>query len=424
MPANPAFENASHRRSELPPSWPISLEPAILATLSQPTPLLVCDLGVVRDRYHSLLERIPDARCFYAVKCNSSPEILRALAVVGSGFEIASAGELAQLRAIGVDPAGVLYSNPMKPPRHIAEAHAAGVWRFAADSECELEKLATHAPGSAVYVRLAVDDSASVFPLSRKFGADPATAEDLLILAARLGLRPYGITFHVGSQCASPRAWRRAIGQAGLLMARLHNHGIVIEMLDMGGGFPARYVDPVPSLDEITDAITPSLDTLLPYTPRLLAVEPGRYLVAESAVMVASVLGRERRGEENWIYLDIGAYNGLMESKQVDGGWEFPLWTSCPNHASGPTLPFVVSGPSCDSSDTMFFGAQLPAGIDVDDKVYIGSAGGYTLSYASNFNGFEMPTPIFLEGEVGSKHGESAHDGPSVIPLRRSGRAA
>jgi ornithine decarboxylase len=383
---------------DLPRQWPERLHPRALADIDAPTPYLLCDLDTVAERYNRFTTTMQGVNCFYAMKCNSTPEVLRTLASLGAGFEVASVGELRMLQDIGVDPADVLYSNPIKPPAHIAAAHKAGLWRFAFDSEGELHKLAQYAPGSAVYIRLRVDDSTSIFPLSRKFGAEAHEARALLLLARSLGLRPYGVTFHVGSQCGTTSAWRQAIASAGRLMTRLAEDGLTLEMLNLGGGFPARYVERVPSLRQIADAIYPALDELLPYRPAVLAAEPGRHLVAESGVLVASVLGREVRAGENWVYLDVGSYNGMMETQQTVNQWRFPLWSSRLDHAVVPHLPFTVTGPTCDSSDTMFYGVALPSTIDVGDRLYIGSAGAYTLSYASAFNGFPPPTPLFVGG--------------------------
>src|SRR5918996_286980 len=310
-------------RLQLPAYWPQALRPEALNQMGHPTPFLVCDLETVRERYARLTAALPGVRCFYAVKCNPEPELLEAFAQLGSSFEVASCAELRMLQKLGVDPEKVLYSNTVKPAAHIAESFAAGLWRFAFDSEGELYKLAQHAPGAAVYVRLRVDDSTSLFPLSRKFGAEAQEARALLLLARSLGLRPYGVTFHVGSQCTTTTAWRQAIA-------------------------------------------------------------PGRYLVAESAVLVGGVLGREVRAGENWAYLDVGAYNGLMETQQTVNQWRYPLWSSRPDHGAADQVPFTVTGPSCDSSDTTFFGVYLPATLDAEDRLYIGSAGAYTLSYASS----------------------------------------
>jgi ornithine decarboxylase len=381
---------------EFPPHWPDALRPELLARIEHPTPYLICDLATVRDRYRRLVACLPGIDCYYALKCNSAPEVLETLDGLGSRFEIASVGELAKLEPLGIDPADVVYSNPVKPPEHIDATFKAGVWRFAFDSLNELEKLAQHAPGAAVYVRLRVDDSKSIFPLSRKFGAPAHEARDLMLAAREFGLRPYGVTFHVGSQCTAPSAWRKAITIVGRLLTKLADEGVRLEMLNMSGGFPARYAEPVPSIGQIAGTIEPALRTLLPYRMRHVAVEPGRHLVAESAVLVSRVIGREVRAGENWLYLDVGAYNGLIETHQTGNRWRFPLWSSCEDHATVPQELFTITGPTCDSSDTTFVAMMLPATIGIGDCLYIGSAGAYTLSYASSFNGFPPPAPIYV----------------------------
>jgi len=381
---------------EVPASWPASLHPAILARVDHPTPYLICDLETVRERYRRFTRVLPDFNCYYAVKCNAAPEVLETLAELGSSFEIASLGELELLQSIDIDPRDVIHSNPVKPPAHIAASYAAGLSRFAFDSENELYKLARHAPGCSVYLRVRVDDSTSVFPLSRKFGVEPPQAKSLLLLARRLGLRPYGVTFHVGSQCTDPRAWQAAIGSMGSLLAELDDAGLRLEMLNVSGGFPARYADPVPEPEHIAGSILPALERDLPYVPSHLAAEPGRYLVAESSVLAAGVIGREVRAGESWIYLDVGAYNGLIETTQTRHRWRYPLWSSRRDHAEALQDFFTVTGPTCDSSDTLFFGAALPSTLEVGDTLYIGSAGAYTMSYASSFNGFPPPTLLYV----------------------------
>jgi len=378
-----------------PAAWPDSLAPDLLRLVDVPTPYLATDLDTVVARYRAFTAAMPWVTAFYAMKCNPSPEILRTLAAQGSSFEVASAGELRMLRTLGVDPANVLYSNPIKPPGHIAAAAGLGLWRFAFDSPGELAKISERAPGAAVYVRLRVDDSTSVFPLSGKFGTDVEDAYDLMLLARRLGLRPYGVTFHVGSQCESTGAWRSALRTAGELMGRLRPEGIELEMLDLGGGFPARYLAGEPSIEQIGEVIGGELD-LLPYRPGMIAAEPGRHFVAESSVLAATVIGRETRGDQNWLYLEVGAYHGMVEPAQAPAGWDYPTWTSLEDHAEIPRLPFTLTGPTCDSSDTFGYGVELPATVTVGDVLYFGSAGAYTLPYATSFNGFPPPTPIFV----------------------------
>jgi ornithine decarboxylase len=380
----------------LPDGWPAALHPGTLARLPETTPYLAVNLDTVRDRYARLTATLPGAEVHYAVKCNPNQAVLSCLAVEGCRFEVASIGELELLRNIGVDPVDVLYSNTVKPTAHVAAAHEAGLWRFAVDCDAELRKIARHAPGAAVYVRLRVDDHTASFPLSRKFGAEADVARSLLVRARQLGLRPYGLTFHVGSQCPAPSAWPLAIASAGRLMQQLTEDGIRLQMLDLGGGFPACYGPPVPEIEDYGTTIRGALDTLLPYRPDHLVLEPGRHLVAEAAVLVTTVICREQRAGEEWLYLDVGVYNGLMETQQMRQAWVYPILTERWREPTAPTLPYTVAGPTCDSADTMFIGMQLPADLDIGDQLYIGTAGAYTIGYASNFNGFPVPHVVVV----------------------------
>ena len=379
--------------------WPASLQPDVLDEVRSDGPFLAIDPGIIADRHHELTSLVPGLQVFYAVKCNTAEPVLQAVAACGAGFEVASAYELVQLAALGADLGQVLYSNPVKPVDHIRTAMAAGVDRFAFDSEPELRKIADVAPGARVYVRMTVPDGGSLFPLSQKFGASAEQATRLLALARYLGLVPYGITFHVGSQCTNPDSWRVALSRCDTVMRTLLRQGIKLEMVDLGGGFPARYVDPVPPIADIAVAIVDGVSRL-PYVPRLLAAEPGRYLVAESGVLATTVIGVEERDGGPWAFLDVGGYNGLMEPLQTGGHWHFPLATSGGTHRCGLHRSFTLTGPSCDSSDTLFHDVFLPATLSVGDRLYIGTTGAYTLSYASSFNGFPPPKPIVVDGSL------------------------
>jgi ornithine decarboxylase len=377
------------------PAWPSRLEPAALNEIDAATPFLATDCDVIADRLEAFVQAMPGVRPHFALKCNGAHPVLATLADGGAGFEIASIYELDVLETVGVPAEEVLFSNTVKPEQHVRDAALRGVWRFALDSEEELRKIAVAAPGSAVYVRMNVEDSHSLFPLSRKFGTSADEALRILGLAPEFGLRPYGLTFHVGSQCTDPSMYSRAVERCGLVMRRLEQDGTRIEMLNIGGGMPATYSDVVPDIVAVGDAVRVAL-ARLPYRPTLLAAEPGRYLVAESSVMAATVIGVARRGGERWAYIDIGGYNGLMEALQTGGRWLFPIRTSRLDDGQVATAPFNVTGPTCDSSDTMFYGAELPETLEAGDRLYIGSAGAYTLSYASNFNGFPLPSHVFV----------------------------
>lgn len=353
---------------------------------SRQTPELLIDLDRVAAEYHAVTSGLPGLTVHYAMKCNPHPEVLAALHALGCRFEVASAPELDLLAEVGVDPADTLFSNPVKPVGHIARAHAKGLWRFAFDSEDELDKLAAAAPGAAVYVRLAAHQIRSGVPSEGKFGVDVAAATELLLSARDRGLRPFGVAFHVGSQMLLPQAWRAPLRAVAQVMDKLAAEQVFLQMVNVGGGFPARYASTVPPLSDYAAAITTGLAGL-PYEVPVV-IEPGRAVVATAGTLRATVIGTAMRHGRRWIHLDVGAFNGLMESLETGNQLRFPITDS--RHA--PTRERChLTGPTCDSQDTIMFDVELSAGLRTGDEVYIGSTGSYTSVYASSFNGFDPP---------------------------------
>lgn len=357
------------------------------------TPYLVMDLNAVEKAYESFTAALLPTRVHYAMKCNPHERVLRCLHGVGCGFEIASYAELNDLLAIGVDPADVLFSNPVKIPEHIQACASSGLWRFAFDGVDELEKLAQYAPGSAVYVRIATDSGGSEVPSEGKFGVSTEEATDLLLMAKKLGLRPYGITFHVGSQMTRLDAWDNPIRRSAAIMRKLRSHGIQLSMLDIGGGFPASYTQGVPDITYFGEAIVSALEEHLPYEVDVVA-EPGRFLVADTGVMVTKVIGVTSRFGRRWIHLDIGAFNGMMECLETRNQLFFPIRSA---KSETEFEICTVTGPSCDSQDTLLYDVPLPRGLATGDYLFVYAAGAYTTSYASRFNGFDVPDTYTLE---------------------------
>jgi ornithine decarboxylase len=345
------------------------------------------DLDVVAGAYAAFRREVPGVTVHYAMKCNPDRGVLAALHGLGCRFEIASATELAALVDLGVDPAGVLYSNPVKPVAHIARAYRAGIRHYAADSADELAKLAKLAPGSAVTVRLAVGGQDSDVPSEGKFGVNAEDAVALLATARHFDLHPQGVAFHVGSQMMSPTAWGPPLRQVGEVMAKLLAQDVTLQTVNLGGGFPARYSTPTPPLGRYAQVINAGL-AALPY-PVAAVIEPGRALVAEAGTIVATVIGTAQRCGTRWVHLDVGAFNGLMESLETGNRLRYPLADSRRSRTRGR---FHLTGPTCDSQDTILFDAELSAQITTGDRVYIGTAGAYTTVYASQFNGFAAPT--------------------------------
>jgi ornithine decarboxylase len=367
-------------------------------------PSLVMDLDVVTEHYRRFTDALPGVAVHFAVKCNPDVPLLRHLFQQGAQFEVASYPELATLIGLGVPPGDVIFSNPVKPWWHVRDAFADGVYRFGADSEVELAKLARFAPGAAILVRLAVPPAASDVPSEGKFGVDAEAASRLLLAAVDAGLRPWGVAFHVGSQMTNPSAWVAPIQDAATIMRQLQRSGIRLAVLDIGGGFPAEYGQPVPPIEEYGECIRAALSSL-PYPIDVLA-EPGRGLVADAGRLVTTVIGLAERGGQRWVHLDVGAFNGGMEALETGHGLTLPMTDS----RGGGTAPWNVTGPSCDSQDTLRYGAALSAELQVGDRVYLHAAGAYTTAYASTFNGFDVPTIRYRRaGRPGSVR--PPHDG-------------
>lgn len=367
------------------------IPPSLLSS----TPFFIIDLSKVEAAYKNLVAVLPNCKIYYALKANSETSVINHLKHLGANFEIASANEGRLLVELGVKPHRILYSNPVKSWRHIQEVFVMGVSEFAFDAMSELDKLAAYAPGSSVYLRFSVDDHDSIFPLGKKFGARYEDIVTLALAAKERKLHFTGIAFHVGSQCLQPDRWEAALKLAGDAMRELRQHGIMLKTLNIGGGFPANYGGRVPQLASIAEIINQGVQKYLPYPVELVA-EPGRCVVAEAGTLVTSVIGRESRHGRNWLYLDAGALNGMLETLETNNTLHYPITTSVPAASGAQTAQFVLTGPTCDPQDTLFYNVTLPTTIDINDLVYIHHAGAYTIEYACRFNGFEPPKAYCL----------------------------
>ena len=362
-----------------------------LAEQQPATPCLIVDLDVIADNYAALNRYLPTAKVFYAVKANPAREVVEMLAGLGSCFDTASRPEIESVLAAGVSPDRISFGNTIKKERDIAWAFQQGIELFAFDSEAELDKLARVAPGSRVFCRLLMTCEGAEWPLSRKFGCEAEMARDLLIRAKELGLEPYGISFHVGSQQTRLDQWDIAIGKTAMLFSELNAAGIELKMINLGGGLPAHYRDEVAPVDEYSNAIMNAMTKHFGNDLPLMIVEPGRSLVGDSGVLETEVVLISRKSYEEdvrWVYLDIGKFGGLAET--MDEAIKYRL--QVPGDIEGAEKGAVVlAGPTCDSADILYEKQQykMPMSLKVGDKVRILSTGAYTTSYAAvNFNGF------------------------------------
>jgi ornithine decarboxylase len=284
---------------------------------------------------------------------------LSRLASIGCSFDIASPGELGLCRSIRGPAAFVSYGNTVKKEADIAAAYAVGINLFALDSRMELEKIGRAAPGAQTVCRLAVSGSGAQWPLSHKFGCTIDEAVDLLVDARRIGLKPAGVSFHVGSQQMEPDAWRLAIHRAGEVFQHAAQRGVELEFLNLGGGLPAHYASAPPPLEAYVETIRRALrQTFGSAAPRLL-IEPGRYLVGDAGVLVTEVVlvaDRPNERPPRWVYIDAGLFSGLDET--MDERIRYRLHVPGSDRPRGPA---VLAGPTCDSADILYrHGVELP----------------------------------------------------------------
>ena len=358
-------------------------------------PCVVLDLDVVRDNYAKFARALPDTRVFYAVKANPAPEVLKLLADLGSCFDTASVVEIQLALDAGATPERISFGNTIKKERDIARALELGVRLFAVDCEAEVEKIArakalTGAEDVKVFCRILCDCAGAEWPLSRKFGCAPEMAVDVLEHASRLGLEAYGVSFHVGSQQRNTESWDVALASASAIFRECADRGIHLSMVNLGGGFPTKYLKSVPAVEAYGEAIFRALSkhfgNRLPET----IIEPGRGMVGNAGVIEAEVVlvSHKSRDEDEvrWVYLDIGKFGGLAET--MDESIRYPIRT---DHDEDRKVPCVLAGPTCDSADVLYEKEPylLPVSLEIGDKVLIEGTGAYTTTYSAvAFNGF------------------------------------
>lgn len=351
-------------------------------------PTLVVDTDAVAAQYQALARGLGRARIHYAVKANPEAAILRRLVGEGASFDAASRAEIEMCLAAGARPDQVSFGNTIKRASDIAFAHAQGITHFAADARQELDKLAQHAPGAQICLRLIVENSAADWPLSRKFGCTPDKALILMDYAKERGLQVSGLSFHVGSQTREPWMWEETLDQLASLWQRAQAAGHRLHLLNIGGGFPANYGTLQQGAEHYAAEVMARVEARFAHVPQIMA-EPGRGLVAEAGAIVAEVLlvsQKHTNDLHRWVYLDIGKFSGLAET--MDEAIRYPITTSRDHEVTGPC---VLAGPSCDSADVLYEKqpVQLPVGLCAGDQVILHACGAYTSTYASvGFNGF------------------------------------
>ena len=363
------------------------------------SPLLIVDCARVRTQYRRLQKALPDVDLHYALKPLPHPAVVEAVVAMGGGLDLATTGEVQLVRRLGVDPARCIHTHPIKRDSDIRNALDYGVDTFVADNPDELHKLRAYAGRVALLLRVSFRSPGAVCDLSRKFGCDPEAALELARLAAGLGLEVRGYSFHAGSQLADASKHVEAIGVCARLLAAARRERLgACDTLDIGGGFPIDYTERAADIGRFCAPIRRAL-AQLPRRVRVIA-EPGRFIAGPAAIAVASVMGRAQREGHWWYYLDDGVY-GSYSGQHYDHA-RYPVSAL----RTGPTLPAVLAGPTCDSIDVIAENLMLPQ-LRVGDLIVGREMGAYTWACASEFNFFPRATVVAVNRRAGDLGGVS-----------------
>jgi ornithine decarboxylase len=375
-------------------------------TLGLQTPLMVLDIDQVDINVAQIRQALPGVELWYALKCNPHPDILRRMNELTVGFEVASPSEVDQLLSLKVDVERMMCLHPIKSPGFLRQLHNLGIDTLAVDCREEIEKIAVYAPGSKVVVRVDVPSAGSRVPLVKKFGC-PADTQvlELFRIASAQGLRPSGLTMHIGSQCESADNWLNALQVVKNLCEWIEAQ-FPLELISLGGGLPVPYSREVPALGDF-GKVWRDFDWLAAQQANCrFSIEPGRALAASVGSLITSVVGLAERNGINWCYLDTGVFHGLIESLPAAGGIQFPIESE---HADRPLKTYQLAGPTCDSLDTMHGLYTLPE-LQVGDRLIFKLAGAYSQVLSTSFNGFATPQLVVLPTRSSpSKEGAAAH---------------
>lgn len=353
------------------------------------TPIVVIDHAVIRANYASFRRHLPKVQAYYAIKANPAPEIVQTLHQAGASFDVASFPEFMQVyQNIKHQPAKqrqdfvwdkIIYANPIKPQETLL---ALDKYKplITYDNPEELRKIKRYAPHAGLILRLRVPNTGSMVELSSKFGCEPGEAAHLIREAFRAGLVVEGLSFHVGSQCTNFDNFVQALNIASAVMEEARTHGHELKILDIGGGFPVPYDSQPDTFPLLAKKINAEIDRLFAPDIEILA-EPGRFLVATAATVVARVIGKAVRDGKPCYYINDSVYHTY--SGIVFDHCQYRVKA----FKRGATEICTVFGQTCDGMDTITQAEELPK-LDIDDLVYSEDIGAYSNASSTWFNGF------------------------------------
>ncbi|ELI1839400.1 type III PLP-dependent enzyme [Vibrio fluvialis] len=354
-------------------------------------PLLMLDCDIIRQQYRALSAALPNVTLHFALKPLPHPVVVRTLLQEGASFDLATTGEVELVAQEGVPAERTIHTHPIKRDADIRDALAYGCNVFVVDNLNELAKFKAYRDDVELLVRLSFRNSEAFADLSKKFGCSAEQALTIIEMAKEWNIRIKGLSFHVGSQTTNPQKYVEAIHTCKEVMEQVVERGLpALSTLDIGGGFPVNYTKQVMPIDQFCVPINEALAEL-PETVQVIA-EPGRFIVAQSMMSMASVMGQAERDGQTWYYLDDGVYGSF--SGLIFDDAQYPLVTL---KQEGEYAPSVLAGPTCDSIDVIAENILLPK-LDNGDLIIGRMMGAYTSATATDFNFFKRAqTVVFNE---------------------------
>ncbi|MDA0917831.1 MAG: type III PLP-dependent enzyme [Planctomycetota bacterium] len=356
------------------------------------TPTIVISKSTLTNTYRTMKAALPNVEMFYAAKANSDVSILRPLFQAGSSVDVCSYRELQSALLAGFSPDQMIHTHPCKTIQNLMDCYNEGVRWFTVDCSGEIDKLVRYTPDVNVILRLAAASTSSLINLSAKFGCDPVDAPTLAAEAGRKGLKVRCLSFHVGSQCLNPEDFRTMLTRARQAWDQCVAAGAPLEVLDIGGGFPAPYRTGVMSLSDYCRHLSTALDATFGDLPIRIIAEPGRGMCAEAATLITRVVGKSVRGGLPWYFLDEGIY-GSFSGKLFDYS-DFELIAEAAD--ARPRSACIVAGPTCDSHDVVSTDQELPE-LEVGELLLVPTMGAYTSASASGFNGLDIARVVEID---------------------------
>ncbi|NQV04105.1 MAG: type III PLP-dependent enzyme [Candidatus Omnitrophica bacterium] len=367
------------------------IENLIRAKLKKHTsPLMLIRQCALEKQYERFRKCLPEVTPYYAIKANPHPAIIKAFIKLGACFDVASANEMKQVLRLGASPSKIIFANTIKAPEDIEIARKRRVRLMTFDNEPELYKIAKHFPRAHVLIRIKVANEGSQVELSLKFGADSEQAFFLLRKAKTLGLKPMGVSFHVGSQSKNVENYMQALEISANIFDECRKNSMPLKIMDIGGGFPIQHFDNELGInfERMAGHIRKQMKELFPRNVKFIA-EPGRFLVGPAGVLITQVIGRAFRNNKNYYYINDGIYADFSGMVFDHCKYEFKTFRRGPKYLS------AIAGPTCDSFDTLTTNEEVPE-LYVGDVVYVKNIGAYSCASAvPNFNGFP-PAKIIL----------------------------